>query len=89
MGTLMWLVALAGAFLSGVALHEPAKAPPAVPEVRVTQPGEACADTGSAGRVDCRVLGGPVIYRDLSPAALEARQGCGAPGQCGETCSRD
>ena len=59
MGTLMWLVALAGAFLSGAALHEPAKVPPAVPEVRITQPGEACADTAPAGRLDCRCSTGP------------------------------
>lgn len=89
MGTLMWLVALGGAFLSGAALHVPAKVPPAVPDVRITQPRDACTDTGRADRLGCRVLDGPVIYRDLSPAAVQARQGCGAAGRCGETCSRD
>ncbi len=89
MGTLMWLVALGGAFLSGAALHVPAKGPPAAPEIRITQSGDACEDKGHADRLDCRVLDGLVIYRDLSPAAGPVRQGCGAAGPCGETCSRD
>ena len=89
MGTLMWLVALGGAFLSGAALHVPAKVPAAAPDIRITQSRDACADTGHAGRLDCRVFDGPVIYRDLSPAAARERQGCGSPGPCGDTCPRD
>ena len=89
MGTLMWLVALGGAFLSGAVLHVPAKVPPAAPDVRITQARDACPDTDQEGRLDCRVLDGPVMYRDLSPGAVRARQGCGAPGPCGENCSRD
>ncbi|MDE0411332.1 MAG: hypothetical protein OXI37_03865 [Gammaproteobacteria bacterium] len=89
MGTLMWLVALGGAFLSGVALNVPAKGPPATPEIRITQSRDACTDKGHADQLDCRVLDGPVIYRDLSPAAGQARQGCGPAGQCGESCPHD
>ena len=89
METLMWLVALGGAFLSGAAFHAPVKVPPAAPEIRIAQSRDACADTAHANRLDCRVLDGPVIYRDLSPGAVRARQGCGAAGPCGETCPRD
>ncbi|MDE0249991.1 MAG: hypothetical protein OXK72_03180 [Gammaproteobacteria bacterium] len=89
MGTLMWLVALGGAFLSGAALHVPAKELPATPEIRITQSRNFCADKGHADQLDCRVLDGPVIYRDLSPVAGQARQGCGPAGQCGESCPHD
>ena len=85
----MWLVALGGAFLSGAALHVPAKVPPAMPEIRITQPRDTCKDTSHADRLACRVLDAPVIYRDLSPAAVQARKDCRAAGRCGETCSRD
>ena len=89
MGTLMWLVALGAAFLSGAVLHVPAKGPPAAPEIRIMESRDSCADKGHAEQLDCRMLDGPVIYRDLSPAAGQARQDCGAGGPCGESCSHD
>ena len=89
MGTVIWLVALGGACLLGAALHMPAKELPARPEIRITQSRDTCTDTGHADQLDCRVLDGPVIYRDLSPAAGPVRQGCGVVGQCSKTCPHD